>query len=632
MKRPLFSIVFAGVLLVGCNAAKNIADKSKNDIASLNPIETTIDLTKVTNDKVPVIINPGRFTTDIVTYRLPKIVPGSYRVSDFGNFAENFKAIDYDGKIIPSTKIDANTWSIKNAENLDKITYDINDTYDIENGDITTPFSPAGTNIEPENYVLNLHAFIGYFDSLENNQYTLDVTAPSSFDRTSALQKVGEKLINDGKDIVTSYTASRYFDISDNPMMYGNLDVEEFKIGDIKIVLSVYSPNRVHTAKSLKETIETMMKAQKVYLGDVNSTTRYDIYLYLSEMKETSPKGFGALEHHTSTVVVLPEMYPKVTLAQTMVDVVSHEFFHIITPLSVHSEDVHYFDYNNPSFSKHLWMYEGVTEYFANLFKVNQGLVNEKEFYDVIIGKVNGSLAMNDSMSFTKMSENILDDPYKDQYLNVYQKGALIGMCIDILMREESNGDRGVLSLMKALSNKYGKNKPFNDDNLIEEIITMTYPSIEKFFNTHVIGNTPINYNEFFKKVGLESSETQIESNYLMVNNKPIVKGNKSKKTIFFTESVSKISFWAEQGVKANDIIKSIDGTEITLENVNIIMGQVYSWKPGKEIDVRLERDGEEIVIKTTLTPVYINSNILQENINATPAQIVLREAWLRGG
>lgn len=631
MKRPLFSIVFAGVLLVGCNAAKNIADKSKNDIASLNPIETTIDLTKVTNDKVPVIINPGRFTTDIVTYRLPKIVPGSYRVSDFGNFAENFKAIDYDGKIIPSTKIDANTWSIKNAENLDKITYDINDTYDIENGDITTPFSPAGTNIEPENYVLNLHAFIGYFDSLENNQYTLDVTAPSSFDRTSALQKVGEKLINDGKDIVTSYTASRYFDISDNPMMYGNLDVEEFKIGDIKIVLSVYSPNRVHTAKSLKETIETMMKAQKVYLGDVNSTTRYDIYLYLSEMKETSPKGFGALEHHTSTVVVLPEMYPKVTLAQTMVDVVSHEFFHIITPLSVHSEDVHYFDYNNPSFSKHLWMYEGVTEYFANLFKVNQGLVNEKEFYDVIIGKVNGSLAMNDSMSFTKMSENILDDPYKDQYLNVYQKGALIGMCIDILMREESNGDRGVLSLMKALSNKYGKNKPFNDDNLIEEIITMTYPSIEKFFNTHVIGNTPINYNEFFKKVGLESSETQIESNYLMVNNKPIVKGNKSKKTIFFTESVSKISFWAEQGVKANDIIKSIDGTEITLENVNIIMGQVYSWKPGKEIDVRLERDGEEIVIKTTLTPVYINSNILQENINATPAQIVLREAWLRG-
>jgi len=50
------------------------------------------------------------------------------------------------------------------------------------------------------------------------------------------------------------------------------------------------------------------------------------------------------------------------------------------------------------------------------------------------------------------MSENILKAPYKDQYINVYQKGALIGMCIDILMREASNGNRGILSLMKELS------------------------------------------------------------------------------------------------------------------------------------------------------------------------------------
>jgi predicted metalloprotease with PDZ domain len=31
--------------------------------------------------------------------------------------------------------------------------------------------------------------------------------------------------------------------------------------------------------------------------------------------------------------------------------------------------------------SEHLWMYEGVTEYFANLFQINQGLITEDEFY-----------------------------------------------------------------------------------------------------------------------------------------------------------------------------------------------------------------------------------------------------------
>jgi predicted metalloprotease with PDZ domain len=44
---------------------------------------------------------------------------------------------------------------------------------------------------------------------------------------------------------------------------------------------------------------------------------------------------------------------------------------------------------------------------------------------------------MNDTMSFTQMSANVLQQPYKDQYINVYPKGALIGMCIDIIIREK---------------------------------------------------------------------------------------------------------------------------------------------------------------------------------------------------
>ena len=206
---------------------------------------------------------------------------------------------------------------------------------------------------------------------------------------------------------------------------------------------------------------------------------------------------------------------PFDALAESMVDVVSHEFFHIVTPLSVHSEDVHYFDYNQPTFSKHLWMYEGVTEYFATLFQVDQGLVDNQEFYGDILQKIQTAKNMNDSMSFTEMSENVLDEPYAPQYYNVYMKGALIGMCIDIIMREESNGQRGILSLMKELSNKYGKNKPFEDDKLIEEITAMTYPSVGEFLNTHVVGGTPIDYNVYFEKVGLMMAEGKVQTNYI---------------------------------------------------------------------------------------------------------------------
>ncbi|WP_074406449.1 M61 family metallopeptidase [Aquimarina megaterium] len=625
MKKTLAKISI-GVLLIGCGT-----NTPTNDIATNVPIATAIDLTQVKDDKVPVTINPGRFIQDTVKYRIPKVVQGTYAVSDFGKFVDDFKAFDYQGNEIKTEKEDTNTWLIANAKQLDKISYLVNDTYDIENTDIGTPFSPSGTNIEPDNYVLNLHGFIGYFDVLKNNQYALEVKAPSEMKRTSALPNAGSTISEDKAVTTDKYLATRYFEITDNPMMYGNLDVEEFMVGDIKIVLSIYSPNKVHTAAKIKETVFKMMKGQKAYLGDINSTPRYDIYLYLAPSTENAPAGFGALEHHTSTVVVLPEQMPDEALASAMIDVVSHEFFHIVTPLSVHSEDVHYFDYNKPTFSKHLWMYEGVTEYFATLFQVNQGLVEEQEFYDKIMGKIQSASGFDDTMSFTVMSENILDQPYAANYVNVYEKGALIGMCIDILMREESNGNRGILSLMKELSLKYGKNKPFNDDKIIEEITAMTYPAIGEFLQTHVVGKTPINYEEFFKKVGLSVESERVETNYIQNSGVLIVAGNQEKGTIFFTDLVSDNSFWAENGAKPNDDIVEVNGTKLTLQNANNILGATFQWQEGDDIEIKLNRAGEEVVIKTKVTKSFTKGKKLKVIDNSTKEQSELRKAWLKG-
>ncbi|MEZ4874482.1 MAG: peptidase M61 [Flavobacteriaceae bacterium] len=629
MKSLLITLSFS-LFLIGCTSSKS----TKNDLAISNPIEANLDLVNTANDRVPVTIDPGRFTSQTEIYRLPRVVQGTYSVSDFGKYVENFKAWDYKGKEIPSQKIDMNSWSIANASQLDKITYEVNDTFDTEStGNIggENPFSPAGTNIEPTNFVLNLHGFVGYFDSLKNAQYKLDVTAPSDFKRSSALQELGVKPVEGKSASTTSYFAPRYFDITDNPMFYGNLDVEEFQVGDIKIVLSVYSPHQKHTAAALKQSMFTMMQAQKKYLGDINATPRYDIFLYLSDGTETAPKGMGALEHHKSTFVVLPENSSLENLTESMVDVVAHEFFHIVSPLSVHSEDVHYFDYNKPTFSKHLWMYEGVTEYFAQHFQVYEGLVSEEKFYQTLINKIQTSLSMDDTMSFTVMSENVLNQPYADNYYNVYQKGALIGMCIDILMREESNGQRSMLSLMKELSNKYGVNKPFNDDTLIDEITAMTYPSVGDFLTTHVVGTTPIDYAAIFGKVGLEFAEGTVETNYIQNDGTFIFMPNHSKGTIAFSDEVLKNSFWKEQGVLPGDELKTVNGTEVSLANAQEVITNMYMWHPGETVKVVLDRKGEEVVIDTTLTQSYTTGTKLQGNPNATAQQVALRKAWLKG-
>ncbi|MBT8253351.1 MAG: peptidase M61, partial [Bacteroidia bacterium] len=83
------------ILVSSCGTKVNI-----NDLAISNPIAAQIDLVEVVDDKVTVTIDPGRFTEETIVYRLPKVVQGTYAVSDFGNFIESFQALDYEGEPI----------------------------------------------------------------------------------------------------------------------------------------------------------------------------------------------------------------------------------------------------------------------------------------------------------------------------------------------------------------------------------------------------------------------------------------------------------------------------------------------------------------------------------------------------
>ena len=121
--------VFGIILIITACGSTKI---NNNDLAITTPINTVIDLTSIIDDKAPVTIDPGRFTQDEVIYRMPRIIQGSYEVSDIGNYIENFKAYDYEGNELKSEKIDTNSWVIYEAKKLDKLNYFVNDTYDIE--------------------------------------------------------------------------------------------------------------------------------------------------------------------------------------------------------------------------------------------------------------------------------------------------------------------------------------------------------------------------------------------------------------------------------------------------------------------------------------------------------------------
>src|SRR4051812_37941343 len=63
-----------------------------------NSYQFTVDLTKVHSDLLSVNLITPKISTDTIIYHFPAMVPGTYKVYDFGKWITNFKALDNTGK------------------------------------------------------------------------------------------------------------------------------------------------------------------------------------------------------------------------------------------------------------------------------------------------------------------------------------------------------------------------------------------------------------------------------------------------------------------------------------------------------------------------------------------------------
>jgi predicted metalloprotease with PDZ domain len=619
MKKILLTFAFATILWSCKTGSTSTASSGKEDI------QVHINLNEIKDDKVLVTVKSPKIKTDEITYHIPKTVPGTYSQDNYGKYIEDVKAYDKKGNALNVIKKDTNSWTISNAKKLDKITYLVNDTFDTEKGKgfgSEDVFSPAGSNIDAgKNIMLNTHCFVGYFTNYMAAPYKVTVSHPAELWGATSMKDQDPATTND------LFVASRYAELVENPIMYSKPNYNSFTVDDMEIQIAVYSPSGKITAEDITPDMKTMMMAQKKFLGPINSTKKYSILLYLSTMKEDA-KGFGALEHPTATTVVFPEVMPKESLGEQLKDVVSHEFFHILTPLTVHSQEIQNFDYNDPKMSEHLWMYEGVTEYFANLFQINQDLIDEDEFYTRIAAKIEHASTLNDTMPFTTMSKNVFVEPYKAQYLNVYEKGALIGMCLDIIIRDNSDGKRGILDLMQKLSSEYGVSKAFNDEELFAKITQLTYPEVGDFLKTYVAGPTPIPYDKYLSRVGITKSTMKSPTSIFLKGQTPYITVNQSTKEIIVRPNIELNDFFTNLELKGGDIIVSVNDKNYSLENIyDLVMGS-ENWKENDPIALKIKRDGKEQLINGKVKLPYEE----KDSFKATDAsKSTLKNAWLKG-
>jgi predicted metalloprotease with PDZ domain len=159
--------------------------------------------------------------------------------------------------------------------------------------------------------------------------------------------------------------------------------------------------------------------------------------------------------------------------------------------------------------SKHLWLYEGLTEYAAQHMQLQGGLITLPEFLNRMTEKYRTMhFSFDNAIPFTKLSKGVLGK-YKEEYGNVYQKGALIGLCLDIYLRSQTNGRYGTQQLIRDLAARFGPDKSFQDEDLFKLIsMTTKIDGIDQFFSNYVSGNKDLPLSEMLEKIGCELNGT----------------------------------------------------------------------------------------------------------------------------
>jgi predicted metalloprotease with PDZ domain len=285
----------------------------------------------------------------------------------------------------------------------------------------------------------------------------------------------------------------------------------------------------------------------------------------------------------------------------------SHELFHAWNVKRLRPEALWPYDYSTPQLTRLHWVTEGVTSYYDKLFLARSGVASEELYYEALGNTIRG-LQRSPGRKVTSASLASLTswhsgygDGNPNQSISFYTKGSLLGLLLDLQIRDLTDGEKSLDDAIRYLWREYyEQDRGYPEDGLQRAVETIAGQSFDDFFARYVHGVDELPYNEYLDVVGLEVSEG--------INVLP--------------ESPSLAA-----GLMRGDVLVSIAGTEIATSAD--IMEAMKAHQPGEVVDVVYERGGKESTVSVTLDGGANLKWVIEPVAEPTERQLRLRKAWL---
>lgn len=544
--------------------------------------------------------------SDPIDFKLPVWAPGSYLVRDFSRHVEDFAAVDQEGKTLPFSKNDKNTWRvIVSGSGQVRVSYKV---YAFEPS-VRTSFLDAS-----HGFVSGSSVFM-FIDGRENLPIRLEVKPYPEWGMVST----GLKRSN---SCGWHYEAPDYDVFIDAPIEIGNHHVFSFEAAGALHEVAMYGQANYDEKILTRDLAKVVQTATRIFDHSPNER-------YLFIVHNLDNRG-GGLEHLNSTTLQVDRWtYSNPALYKGFLALAAHEYFHLWWVKRARPSRLGPFDYDRENYTSLLWAMEGFTSYYDDLILRRAGFYSQNEYLNKLMGTIGyiENLPGNTVQSAAMSSFDAWIKAYQpnensgNSSVSYYSKGSALGAMLDLEIIHSTKGRKRLDDALKYLYEKYylKENRGFTDEEFRQALELTAGKDLEDFFNDHVYGTKRIDYNKYLGYAGLKLTETPVQDLTLGIN----ITDEEGKLKV---QSVVRGSSAYQAGINAFDEIIALDGYRVDADLINKILA---TKNIGDQLTVTLARDGllQEIIVSLEANPS--RRYILGDVANKTAEQAQVFEQWI---
>jgi predicted metalloprotease with PDZ domain len=190
----------------------------------------------------------------------------------------------------------------------------------------------------------------------------------------------------------------------------------------------------------------------------------------------------------------------------------SHEFFHTWHVKRIKPQELFDAALDKECYTEQLWIYEGFTSYYDDFSLLRCGLISQTEYLKVIgqnltrllrnKGRFKQTITESSFDAWTKFYKQ--DESAVNNIVSYYNKGAVLAMCLDLLIKSESDGNYSLDDVMRNLWDQYGKLAIPTPVDVIQNIVkTQLNLDLNAFFQTALHTTKELQFDELLEKFGV---------------------------------------------------------------------------------------------------------------------------------